>query len=360
MQPRAPSEPPKLDERALPLTEARLVVIATSAGGLNAVGRVLAALPADFPAAIAVVQHRGLQHPELLVELLGKMTALPVRHARSGELLEPGVVYVCPPGMHMTAEYCLRLTEAPRINFVRPSADLMLRSAARTYGDRSVGVVLSGTGRDGAIGCLAIAQAGGTVIVQEASSCEFPGMPQAAAQLATPELVLPPEQIGAVLLQLVTGRPVSRRADLQPASVRTRVLLVDDHPILREGLRRLLEVEPDMEVIGEADDGRAAVRLTIELAPDVVVMDISMPLLDGIEATRQIMEYDPTTRVVVLSAHVDPQAKREVLEAGASAYLSKQSAFGELARAIRLAMTEPIDPIAATDRAAIEPRAKDT
>ena len=344
MQPRAPREPPTLDERALPLADARLVVIATSAGGLNAVGRVLAALPVDFPAAIAVVQHRGLQHPELLLELLGKWTALPVRHARSGEPLEAGVVYVCPPGMHMTAEHCVRLSGTPRINFVRPSADLMLRSAARTYGDRSVGVVLSGTGRDGAIGCLAIAQAGGTVIVQEASSCEFPGMPQAAAHLAAPGLVLPPEQIGEVLLQLVTGRPVPRRRDPHPAPARTRVLLVDDHPILRDGLRRLLEAEPDMEVIGEAEDGRAAVRLTIELTPDVVVMDISMPLLDGFEATRQIMEYDPTTRVVVLSADADPQAKVEILGAGASAYLTKQSAYGELARAIRLAMTEPSDP----------------
>lgn len=341
MPPRAPSNPPTLDERTLPLADARLVVIATSAGGLNAVGRVLAALPADFPAAIAIVQHRGLQHPELLLELLGKWTALPVRHARSGELLAAGVVYVCPPGMHMTAEHCVRLTEAPRINFVRPSADLMLRSAARTYGDRSVGVVLSGTGRDGAIGCLAIAQAGGTVIVQETSSCEFPGMPRAAALLAAPELVLAPEQIGAVLLQLVSGRPVPRRIDLHPAAGRTRVLLADDHPILRAGLRRLLEAEPDMEVIGEAEDGRAAVSMTIERTPDVVVMDISMPLLDGVEATRQILEYDPTTRIVVLSGHADPETRDELLRAGASACLTKQSAYGELARAIRLAMTDP-------------------
>src|SRR5688500_18620516 len=135
MQPQPPTERPPLDERSFPLADARLVVIATSAGGLSALGRVLAALPVDFPAAIAVVQHRGLQHPELLPELLGKWTVLPVRHARSGEMLLPGVVYVCPPGMHMTVEHCVRLVEAPRINAVRPSADLMLRSAARNYGE---------------------------------------------------------------------------------------------------------------------------------------------------------------------------------------------------------------------------------
>ncbi|HEY0139114.1 MAG TPA: chemotaxis protein CheB, partial [Nannocystis sp.] len=217
MQPQPPAVRPPLDQRSFPLPDARLIVIATSAGGLIAIGRVLAALPVDFPAAIAIVQHRGLQHPELLPELLGKWTALPVRHARSGEVFTAGVVYVCPPGMHMTVEHCVRLVEEPRINAVRPSADLMLRSAARNYGERSIGVVLSGTGRDAALGCLAIAQAGGTVIVQEASSCEFPGMPGAAAQLVPTELVLPPEQIGPLLLQLVAGRPLARRPVVRAA-----------------------------------------------------------------------------------------------------------------------------------------------
>ncbi|HEY0132788.1 MAG TPA: response regulator transcription factor, partial [Nannocystis sp.] len=105
-------------------------------------------------------------------------------------------------------------------------------------------------------------------------------------------------------------------------------------------LRRLLEGELDIEVIGEAEDGRAAVRLAIELAPDVVVMDISMPLLDGVEATRQIVEYNPSTRVVALSGHADQEAMAEVLRAGASAYLSKAAAYDELARAIRVAMAE--------------------
>jgi len=112
--------------------------------------------------------------------------------------------------------------------------------------------------------------------------------------------------------------------------------------VTRQRHHALLDTRPAGVV--EAEDGRAAVRLTIELTPDVVVMDIAMPLLDGVEATRQIMEYDPTTRVVVLSADADPQAKVEILGAGASAYLTKQSAYGELARAIRLAMTEPSDP----------------
>lgn len=113
------------------------------------------------------------------------------------------------------------------------------------------------------------------------------------------------------------------------------VLVVDDHKILRDGLRALIDCQPDMRVVGEAGDGQTAVQAAHDLRPDVVVMDIGMPRLNGIQATRQIRSDNPTTRVVGLSMHSDGQYVMEMLRAGATGYLLKDCAQEDLARAIR-------------------------
>jgi DNA-binding NarL/FixJ family response regulator len=113
------------------------------------------------------------------------------------------------------------------------------------------------------------------------------------------------------------------------------ILLADDHQIVRSGLRNLFEAEKDMKVVAEADNGRLAVQLAKELAPNVVVMDITMPDLNGVEATRQIVADSPSTRVVALSAHTDRHFVTEALRAGAAGYLPKTSAFDELVTAVR-------------------------
>ncbi|MHC4497518.1 MAG: response regulator [Planctomycetota bacterium] len=114
-----------------------------------------------------------------------------------------------------------------------------------------------------------------------------------------------------------------------------RILLADDHKITRQGLRSLLDNQPDIEVVAEAEEGRAAVRLMRELAPNVVIMDVSMPDLNGMEATRQIVAEFPNVKVVALSMHKDAQFVIEMLRSGASGYLLKECAFEELERAIR-------------------------
>jgi DNA-binding NarL/FixJ family response regulator len=113
------------------------------------------------------------------------------------------------------------------------------------------------------------------------------------------------------------------------------VLLADDHTIVREGLRALLESEPDIEVVGEAETGRQAVRRTKRLLPAVVVMDIAMPLLNGLEAARQILKAVPATRVLILSAHRDDEYVDEVIRIGAAGYLIKQTSAHVLPEAIR-------------------------
>ena len=114
-----------------------------------------------------------------------------------------------------------------------------------------------------------------------------------------------------------------------------RILIADDHAVVREGTRRILEQEPDMEVVGEAGDGEEAVNLATSLKPDVVIMDISMPKMDGIEATRLIKAACPSITVLALSAYDDDQFVFSLLEAGAAGYLLKSVRSRELLDAIR-------------------------
>ena len=115
----------------------------------------------------------------------------------------------------------------------------------------------------------------------------------------------------------------------------TRILIADDHRIMREGLRALLGKQDTFLVVGEAEDGRKAVELAVRFRPDIVIMDLTMPGLNGIEATRQIVAADPRIKVIALSIHSDRRFVRRMFEAGATGYLLKEGAFEELARAIR-------------------------
>ena len=116
-----------------------------------------------------------------------------------------------------------------------------------------------------------------------------------------------------------------------------KILLIDDHSMMRHGLRAMLVEEPDIKIVGEAADGRTALDLVRTLSPDVVVMDIGMPDLNGIEATRRIRAEYPNVKVVALSTHGDKRYVHYMLKAGASAYVLKMSAFNELVQAVRAA-----------------------
>ena len=116
---------------------------------------------------------------------------------------------------------------------------------------------------------------------------------------------------------------------------KTRILLADDHAVVRSGFRMILASQADMEVVGEVSNGRDAVEQTTSLQPDVVIMDVTMPELNGIEATRRIADCAPRTRVLALSMHKDSVYVREILRAGACGYLLKDSGEGDLVNAVR-------------------------
>ena len=117
---------------------------------------------------------------------------------------------------------------------------------------------------------------------------------------------------------------------------KVRVLLADDHAVVREGLKALINVHPDMEVVGEAANGKAACDKTRELRPDVVVMDVSMPEVNGVEATREVRRKWPDVRVLALTVHEERSYLRDLIEAGASGYVLKRSAAEDLVHALRV------------------------
>lgn len=122
----------------------------------------------------------------------------------------------------------------------------------------------------------------------------------------------------------------------------TRIVLADDHRIMREGLAAMLRQEPDLEIVGEAGDGAEVVRLCRELRPDLVITDISMPGLNGIEAIRRVLEDAPAVRALCLSVHDEKRLVAAVMDAGASGYLLKDCAFEELLRAVRTVLSRQV------------------
>jgi len=184
-----------------------IVALAASAGGLKALTEVLAALPRDFPAALVVVQHLDPRHRSLMAEILGRRTSLLIKEAREGDALERGLALIAPPNRHLLVnpDRTVSLSQSELVHFVRPSADLLFESTAASYKERAIAVVLTGSGRDGAMGVTAIKKMGGTVIVQDEKTAEFFGMPGAAQQTGIVDFILPLHEIAPALQTLVNG-----------------------------------------------------------------------------------------------------------------------------------------------------------
>ena len=195
-------------------TPVSVIGIGASAGGIGALRAVLSTLPADFPAAVLVVQHMRPHGPSHLVQLLSRDCRLPVRNATGGETLAPGTVYVAPPGAHLTIrDSHVVLSNAAPVHFSRPSVDVLFQSIAESYGPHAVGVILTGAGVDGAEGLRAIKGAGGRTIVEDPRTAEYTGMPTAARATGCADAALPLADIGAAMTHLVRHAAIPEGAE---------------------------------------------------------------------------------------------------------------------------------------------------
>ena len=184
-----------------------VVVVGGSAGSLEPLYRLAAALPADLPGSVAVTIHIGGQARSRLPQLLQRRGPLPAAHARTGEPLQPGRIYVAPPDYHLLMPAgMVELSNGPRMNHTRPAVDAMFASAARWFGDRVVAVVLSGGLDDGAVGAALVEQAGGLVVVEDPKEAAQPSMPQAALLAAPSAVAVPGARLGEVVCGMLGER----------------------------------------------------------------------------------------------------------------------------------------------------------
>jgi two-component system, chemotaxis family, protein-glutamate methylesterase/glutaminase len=182
-----------------------VIAIAASAGGLAALSVVLSELKPDLPAAVLVVQHMDPQHPSHLAEIMGRRVSLQVKQAAQHERIKPGTVYFAVPNRHLLLDPDGRiaLANTPAVHFVRPAADLLFESVAKSCGARSMVVILSGSGTDGADGATAVKEAGGAVIVQDQETAEFFSMPRAAIETGSVDHILPLSDIATAVVRFL-------------------------------------------------------------------------------------------------------------------------------------------------------------
>lgn len=207
-----------------------IIVIGASAGGVEALMSVVRGLPRDLPAALFVVLHVPPDGESVLPKILSHAGPLPAVHPQDGDAIEHGHIYVAPPDYHLLVERGrVRVIRGPRENRYRPAVDPLFRSAARAYGPRVVGVILSGMLDDGAAGLAAIHARGGIGVAQDPDDALFPGMPTSAMRHDHPTHIVPATEIGPLLTRLAhePTREVEKAAVSEALEKETAIAALD-------------------------------------------------------------------------------------------------------------------------------------
>jgi len=186
-----------------------VIAMAASVGGLDALSVILGGLPANFPAAIAIVMHLSPDHKSILAEILDRRTHLLVKQAHTGDVLGPSCVFIAPPNHHLSVasggQLKLSSADAKKINYARPSAEPLFASVAAVYRQRAIAVVLTGGDGDGSFGVQIIKDKGGKVIAQDRPTSQDFSMPKTSIETGYVDYVLPLDEIAAKLIELVAG-----------------------------------------------------------------------------------------------------------------------------------------------------------
>jgi len=217
-----------------------IIVIGASAGGVETLSGLARALPVDLPAALFIVLHMPAQGPSMMPSILSRAGRLPAIHPTDGTAIQPGHIYIAPPDQHILLEReHIRIVHGPRENRHRPAVDPLFRSAARSYGSRVVGVVLTGTLDDGTAGLMAVKQCGGVAVVQDPDDALYPGMPRSALEHVAVDHCLPLAEIAPLLVRLAhtpartpdaSAVPAEMEQELRVTGLDLAAMTSDDHP----------------------------------------------------------------------------------------------------------------------------------
>lgn len=324
-----------------------LIVMGCSTGGPHAMVEILAPLPKDLPAAIVIIQHMDAQFTPGLIQWLDSKVEIPVRMAREGDRPQPGTaLFACTEGhLLMTGSGTLSYTEESLHPFYHPSVDVFFSRVAQHWPSRGIGVLLTGMGRDGAEGLLALRQKGWHTITQDKQSSIVYGMPKAAAELHAAVEMLPLDEIGPACVNFLAkrkGNPPAAPDGVAPANgsparqYRIKVLLVDDQPMVAEAIRRALAPADDIDFQFCQIPNRA-VQVAVDAEPTVILQDLVMPDIDGLTMVEFFRANPMTSQIpiVVLSTKEDPETKSKAFSLGADDYLVKLPDTIELIARIR-------------------------
>ena len=180
-----------------------LVAVGSSAGGLHSLDEMINGLPADFRCPVLVVQHLSPDFKSIMAEILGRHSAVRVRQATDREKLQSGVVYIGPPAVHLVVEDGkMRLRSSPPVKYQRPSINMMFNSVAAAFGQRVIGVILSGSGSDGAEGLEKIKSVGGYTIAEDPATAKFNSMPRAAIDTGSVDRIASSQEMSKIVLEL--------------------------------------------------------------------------------------------------------------------------------------------------------------
>ncbi|MFE1746357.1 chemotaxis protein CheB [Coleofasciculus sp. H7-2] len=190
-----------------------IIVIGTSAGGLKALSTIVSGLPTDINTVFFIVQHLAADKPSILPQILEDVGSLPASHPTDGEKIKTGRIYIAPPDHHLLVNSgVMRVVRGPQENRFRPAIDALFRSAARTYGSRVVGVVLTGYLDDGTVGLQAVKKRGGLAIVQDPKEAEYPSMAKSALRYVKVDYCIPLAEIPDLLVRLASVPAVEEEA----------------------------------------------------------------------------------------------------------------------------------------------------